>query len=188
MKYKTLIVLVTILLSCNSRSTDTQKGNKNVSIADTTNKLRQNKSHQKELIKDESLYDYKYRFSNDSISQILFIKKMLVKKEMPQKLKFKLSLQDKKGLHPEKIIEAVAVLISDNESFTDRNDPNGGDYFAADYVYKMSDCGSLKIRLDIQNYDACFLLLNCKSQISFLKEYSYYFGKDPYEYNVMKRV
>ena len=98
-------------------------------------------------------------------------------------MKFKLILQDKSGVRPKKVFEGIAHLTSSEESFSDKDDPDGGDYQAADYLFNVPDCGSLQITLDIEKYDACVVRLDCKNQ-----DYSFWLDKDRYDYNVMKRI
>jgi hypothetical protein len=130
---------------------------------------------------DTANYDYKYIFANDSISRALYIKKGPISKkfQVPEKLEFKLILHNKFGKRPDKRFEGIAVLASSNESFSEKNDINEGDYFAADYVYNIKDC-NLKIRLDIEGYLACAVSTTCVDIKEFFKSYP--------GYVIMKRI
>ncbi|MFL5739129.1 MAG: hypothetical protein ACJ75B_02850 [Flavisolibacter sp.] len=178
--YPVAFTVLYLLLSCNN-------GAPKAKGYEASNKIVDSTTYHNDLNRDSTLheteYDYEYKFSNDSISQILFVKKITSSKEYPEKLKFKLILQDKFGIRPKKVFEGIARLTSSEESFSDKNDPNGGDYDAADYIFKIANCGTLQITMDIVKYDACFVILDCKSQ-----DYNFYFSKDPSDYNVMKRI
>jgi hypothetical protein len=153
--------------------------------ADTTTEFRASTTDAATVKKqiaeiDTANYDYKYIFANDSINRALYIKKGPISKryQVPEKLKFKLILHDKLGKLPDKRFEGLAVLASSNESFSEKNDINEGDYFAADYVYSIKDC-NLKIRLDIEGYMVCAVSTTCIDIKEFFKSYP--------DYDIMKR-
>lgn len=110
-----------------------------------------------------------YCSSGSSPMAKLVIKKQSLahRKEMPDSLEFELILT---GKYPSDKISGVAVLSSNNESFSDPDEVDGGDYFAADYYCKKN---STKIRLDIETYQACVVNINAHSRESyFLKKRS----------------
>lgn len=168
-----------ILLSCGNQ--EQIPGHK---YQDTTNKksLKDSVFLQKKPIEGDTVnYDYKYSFSNDTITQTLYVKKGTISKkyEVPEIVNFRLILSDKLGTHPEMRFEGVAELISANETFSENNNPDESDYFAADYVFNVKDC-KLKIRLDIENYSACVVSTTCINLRHFLKGYP--------DFDVMKRA
>ena len=168
-----------ILLSCANKE---QASNRKNSDTITSSKITLQDTVPKELLVkvDTVHYEYKYFFSNDTISQTLYIKKGILSKkyEVPEAVKFKLILSDESGMHSQKSFEGAAVLASANESFSEKNDGEG-DYFAADYKFNLKGC-SLKIRLDIDRYAACIISTTCTDWKYFLKSYP--------DYDVLKRV
>ncbi|MCH6201542.1 hypothetical protein MMU07_18315 [Aquiflexum sp. LQ15W] len=105
---------------------------------------------------DKIKFDYSYFFSNDTICQMIQINHLNKNKlndEIPEKIEFKLVLQNK--LKKTTIdINGVATLTSQNESFLDETEPDGGAYYAADYN-KNNSGYDINISLDIEGYKAC---------------------------------
>jgi hypothetical protein len=103
---------------------------------------------------------------------------MSKKDQVPEKVKFKLILNQKYGAHNKVELEGVAVvMVGPNESSFDK-DINGV-YFAADYDFSLKNC-SITIKLDIVDYMACFVSTTCTDMKFFLKSYP--------NYDIMKRV
>jgi hypothetical protein len=164
-----LLIIGSLLLSCTKEKKMPKENNKNEVTESKTVTKDLVVPINKKTIETED-HNYKYKFSNDSIIKILYLKTGTPNKEyqVPSTLKFKLVLQDKFKLNPDKIYDGVAVLTSPNESFSNKRDKDGGDYFAADYLFNIKDC-SLKIRLDIENYEACLLFTTCTDLKVFFK-------------------
>lgn len=175
------IVVMCILLSCaNGEQMPERKNSDTITTGKTSPK--DSVPLKGPVVEADTVnYEYKYFFSNDTISQTLYIMKGVMSKkyQVPEKVEFKLILNDKFGTHPEKRFEGTAVLTSANESFSEKNDINESDYFAADYTFRMKEC-RLKIRLDIDSYAACIVSTTCIDMKYFLKSYP--------DYDVMKRV
>jgi len=128
-----------------------------------------------------------YFFSNDSFCQTLSIRKRSISKEydIPQKIEFKLTLYDKLKVIPKLTFNGIAVLTSPNESFSDKSKIDEGSYFAADY-YFISDEYKIKIRLDIEEYEACIVSIESSHPENVLKGYENYLKKYP-NYDVLKK-
>ncbi len=128
-----------------------------------------------------------YSFSSDSLCQTINIKEISKSKKfkMPQKLAFKLILHDKLHKYEDKIFEGIAELKSPEESFSDNSEKDGGDYFAADYNLETTDY-RVKIRLDIERYEACVVLITAPRLDTVLGGYSVYMKEFPSD-GVMKK-
>jgi hypothetical protein len=171
------IALMCILIGCRNEKQNSKQNNPDTNITSENSFYTKGVSVESDTIK----YEYKYFFSNDTISQTLYIKKgaMSKKNEVPEMVNFKIVLNDKSKPQSEKIVSGKALLTSANESFFDKNDIDGGDYFAADYISIIKGC-ELKIRLDIDKYSACVVSTTCIDMKDFFKNYS--------EYDVLKKV
>ncbi|MBN8838547.1 MAG: hypothetical protein J0I09_14900 [Sphingobacteriia bacterium] len=178
------MVVICTLLSCTNNEQTLQHKGSDASIITKKMGDSQYALPTKELATvetDTSNYEYKYFFSNDTISQILYIKKGIVSKkyQVPEKVEFKLILTSKFENYIEKRIEGIAILANANETFSEKNNINEGDYFAADYTFSLKEC-ELTIRLDIDNYAACIVSTTCIDMKGFLKSYP--------DYDIMKRT
>lgn len=128
-----------------------------------------------------------YSFSNDTLCQTISIRQISknAKDNIPEKLKFTLTLHDKQHKYDDKTFEGIAQLSSSEESFSDNSDKDGGDYFAADYNFKTTDF-KIQIRLDIQSYEACVISVMTSRPDIVLGGYGAYLKKFPND-GVMKK-
>jgi hypothetical protein len=185
-----ILISFTVLLSCTNVKKESPKeeaksNTKVISPIPTTGNLDHDSTETKKY--DDVLPSINYSFSNDTLCQTISIKEINKngKLEIPEKLKFKLMLHDKQNKYADKVFEGVAKLSSPEESFSDNSDKDGGDYFAADYNFKAADY-KIQIRLDIQNYEACVVLVTTSRPDIILGGYSIYLKKFPND-GVMKK-
>jgi hypothetical protein len=186
-----ILIALSVLFSCTNGKRDTSKkeANSNAELI-TPTKVPIVEKAGRDLSKTKKydvLSGINYFFSNDTLCQTLTIKEKSKNKKfkIPEKLEFKLVLHDKLHKYDNKIFEGVAQLSSPDESFSDNADKDGGDYFAADYDFEATD-HKIKIRLDIQSYEACVVLVTTSQPGVVLGGYSAYLKKFPND-GVMKR-
>ena len=191
MKNNLLAVLFMILvLSCNSSKNEAsrERSVKDVTTSDSMKQVQEDanvRSFSTTVSKDIS--ELKYFFANDSLCQTLTIKRIAKSKsnEIPKELKFKLTLRDKLNRLGNKEFDGVAKLFSSEESFYDSSDKNGADYFAGDYRFKTKDY-EIKIRVDIENYEASVIGIATKQPHVILEGYANYLKTFPNQ-GVMKK-
>lgn len=104
---------------------------------------------------------------------------------VPKELEFNLTLRNKQKSNQEINFNGIAILTSPNESFIDKTEIDGGEYFAADYNFSNADY-ALKIRLDIEEYKACVISIEYKGSKNLVKDYDWFVKKYP-DYDVMKK-
>ncbi|PWA05574.1 hypothetical protein DB895_06200 [Flavobacterium psychrotolerans] len=171
------------LLGCSKKETVTKKNailnSKSVSNTHTLLISQQEK--------DSIKYDSNYFFANDSVCNKISIKTLNKGEEdgIPKKLGFNLMLRNKKKNNQQINFKGIAVLTSSDESFFDKTENDGGDYFAADYSFSDTNY-NLKIRLDIEKYEACVISIEHKGSKDLIKEYGCFVKKYP-DYDVMKK-
>lgn len=185
-------ILLAVLFSCTNGKRDTTKEeakSDSVVMSPIRVPIEENRDHDSSQEKkyDDVLSGIHYSFSNDAFCQMAIIKEISKNKRLkiPEKLKFTLTLHDKQHKYDDKIFEGVAELSSPEESFSDNSDKGEGDYFAADYNFEATDY-SIQIRLDIQTYEACVILIRTSRPDMVLGGYSSYLKKFPND-GVMKK-
>jgi hypothetical protein len=184
-QYILLIISLFCIIACKNADNSSERSNANIS--DTVQKLNDS------LIRKDSNklpdgYEYAYTFTNSVIAEKLYVKKGPINKklEVPENLEFKLILQNPNYNASNLTLAGVATLGSPNESFSDKNEPNGGDYFASDYSYRWKDC-KLKILIDVAGFAASIVSLQCSDSVNFDKKYKLFFPEEYNSTNVLKR-
>ena len=162
-----LIILVSIfaLFSCNNINKEKQKMSPESSIKivnpirDSIAEKSDSNSYNNQKDND-TLLETSYFFSNDNLCQTLIIEEISKsqKFKIPKEIKYKLVLHDKQQKFEDKIFNGIAQLSSSEESFFDKTEIDGGSYDAADYNFETKQY-KLKIRLDIQSFEACVVLI-----------------------------
>lgn len=187
-----ILISLSVLFSC----TDVKKNEpKDVAKSDTellapgqTSTVKEPASDSSKTSKNsDTLSNVNYSFSNDTLCQTVNITEISKNKKLkiPEKLKFILLLHDKQHKFEDKKFEGVAQLSSSEESFSDNSDKDGGDYFAADYNCEAGDF-KIQLRLDIQSYEACVVLVTSNQPDNVIGGYSAYLKKFPND-GVMKK-
>jgi hypothetical protein len=188
-QYILLLFCPLILSACNNSDSSSEKIKADVKDSIQSNKDSSRKQYaKKEVIKLPDGYEYFYTFSNNSISEKLYIKKGLLNKklEVPENLKFKLIFENQNDIASGISLSGVAILGSPNESFGDKNDLSMGDYEAADYRYKRKDY-ELTITIDVNRFEASVLSLWPSDSTNFGKKYKPFFPEEFNRTNVLKR-
>jgi len=187
-----ILISITVLFSCANVKKEAPKKETD-SIIKVVNPTQVSKMENLSLdtskakTPNDILSGIDYSFSNDSLCETISIQEISNNKKLkiPEKLRFTLILRDKQHKYDDKIFEGIARLSSSEESFSDNLDKDGGDYFAADYNFEQTDY-KIKIRLDIQSFEACVVLITTSQSDMVLGGYNTYLKKFPSD-GVMKK-
>ena len=185
MKTKQLLFLFSIilLLSCSNVKTNSSNLTKvsDISRGNSGERLLNERNR-------ESADSLNYYYSNDSLFQVICIRRLNMSKEyeIPEKIEFRLVLRDKLSTYSERKFNGIAVLTSPNESFMDKSKIDEGLYFAADYSFSTKDY-DIKIRLDIENYEACVIYIESDHIEKVLMGFEKYIKSYP-NYDIMRKT
>lgn len=184
MKQVLIILIICFLINCSTKQDVSQKDTELNSRPIDKTTISSTSKEENDTLK----YDFCYFFSEDTISQIISIKLLGISKKdnLPTNLKFNLTLKNKQKPGGNFLLNGIAVLTSSEETFSDQNEIDEGEYFAADYIFNSDDY-KIKIRLDIEEYQACVVSIACNGSKNTNEDYCQYVKKYP-DYDVMKKT
>jgi hypothetical protein len=179
-----VIVSIGFPIICCSCVTDPGPPGRNSDRAERTVSTEVNESGLLEEVNNS----IQYCFSNERINQEIEIHLLSDRntEKLPKRIQFKLKISSSQKKEKQFEIAGIALLSSDNESFIDESEVDPSDYFAADYLFQGENNCNVRIRIDIDKFEACLVFLNKEYAESELNDLSVNLKYFP-EYFVMKK-